>query len=38
MVVTNALKVGVLSLAELLETARDSDGQREGLMETTAKQ
>lgn len=37
-VVTNALWVGVLSLAELLKTAGDSDGQSKGLTETTAQQ
>lgn len=37
-VVTNALRVGVLSLAVLLETAGDSDGESKGLTETTAQQ
>lgn len=37
MVVTNALRVGVLSVAELLESATDSDGQSKGLTETTAR-
>lgn len=38
MVVASALRVRISSLADLLETARDSDGQSKGLMETAAKQ
>lgn len=38
MVVASALRVRISSLAELLETARDSDEQSKGLMETAAKQ